>query len=99
MVSICIPLYFVISKISILEGIENDSIERNREVVHGKRACRICRHWFDILWPQRGGICDDCLFDNYSLKEAKSGLCGCHHFKVEETYRQHKMMALHKKLP
>jgi len=87
-VIIAIFLYLTISKISILEEIEDDLIERGREVIHGWRKCKKCPAYHNILWPQRGGICDKCLVENYTLEEAKEGLCGCHHISAEETYRE-----------
>lgn len=79
---------FVISKISLLEKIETDFIVRDKRVVYGERQCKECRKWFNILWPQKGGTCDACLFENYTLAEAKEGLCVHHHIEVEELFRE-----------
>jgi len=80
-------IYFIaMPKISRLEKIEVDLIQRNKKIIFGKRRCQVCRKWFKILWPQQGGICSSCLLANYTIFEAKKGVNTNHYKDLEEMY-------------
>ena len=78
--------FFMIPKINRLEKTEDNLIQRDKKVIFGKRKCKICQKYFNFLWPQQGGICNSCLFENYTISEAKEGVNTDHYEELDEMF-------------
>ena len=78
--------FFMIPKINQLEKTEDNLIQRDKKIIHGKRKCKLCEKWFLFLWPQQGGICNSCLYLNYTISEAKEGVSMIHYEELDEMF-------------
>jgi len=49
--------------------------------------CKKCGNEANELWPLEGGVCGECLVNNFTKEQALQAVCPCLHGRITLLYK------------